>query len=107
MILEMRTYMPVKGRQEQLLARFRDGTMSIFSRCNINIVHFWVTEDEGEIIYICEWDNIQNMKDTWSIFREDREWKQLKGATEADGPLVEKIVSKVVTTPDFFRNRQR
>lgn len=101
MILELRTYVPVKGREQALADRFRDSTLEMFERRNIEVVDFWIAED-GEIGYFVSWDDAQQMRAAWERFRDDPEWLEVKRLTEADGPLVEKIVAKIVSRPAFF-----
>lgn len=101
MILELRTYVPVKGREQALAHRFRDSTLAMFRRQKIHVVDFWIAED-GEIGYLVGWEDPDHMKLGWDRFRDDPEWLDVKRSTEADGPLVEKIISKVVARPAFF-----
>jgi hypothetical protein len=103
MITELRLYRPVSGREEALVNRFRTSTLKIFFRHKIKVLDFWVADDESLIAYTCEWQSTDEMRQGWARFREDDEWRRSKAATEVQGPLVEEIISTVVSTPAFFR----
>lgn len=103
MIYELRTYIPVKGREAELIERFRSGTLGIFSRRGYAVEDFWICEHNSEIVYVMTWESTEAMREEWARFREDEEWTRLKAATEANGPIVEKIISKVLVRPPFFR----
>jgi heme-degrading monooxygenase HmoA len=102
MIYELRTYVPMKGREAELIDRFRSGTLKIFSRRGYAVRDFWISEQSSEIVYVMMWESAHQMQEEWARFREDAEWKQLKTATEANGPIVERIVSNVLVRPPYF-----
>src|ERR1700739_613182 len=102
MIYELRTYIPVKGREAELIERFRSGTLGIFSRRGYVVRDFWISEQTSEIVYVMSWKSADEMQEEWARFREDDEWKRLKASTEANGPIVEKIISNVLVRPPYF-----
>jgi heme-degrading monooxygenase HmoA len=102
MIIELRTYVPVKGREQDLVARFRDSTLDILKRRGIDVTDLWIAESDSEVVYLVRWDNAEEMTAAWAAFREDPEWIRVKGITEAEGPLVASIASKVLVRPPFF-----
>ncbi len=42
----------------------------------------------------------------WDAFRADPRWIELKERSEADGPLIEEIVSTYLTEPDYVAARR-
>jgi heme-degrading monooxygenase HmoA len=102
MILELRIYRPVAGREEDLLARFRNCTMALFDRHRIRVTHFWMAQGTKELIYVCAWSSEDAMRDGWERFRQDPEWMRVKSESEIDGPIVASVESKVIEQADFF-----
>ncbi len=90
-------------REEDLIDRFRNGTLSIFDRRGYDVRDFWIAEKNSEIVYVMTWKDGDHMRDEWNLFRADPEWVELKRSTEANGPLVEKIISDVLVRPPVFQ----
>jgi hypothetical protein len=51
---------------------------------------------------VLTWESVDEMREAWALFPEDDEWKRLKASTEANGPIVEKIISNVLVRPAYF-----
>jgi hypothetical protein len=104
LIHELRQYVPAPGKGEALSRRFRDSTLALFRKLDFKVVDFWETTDgSGEIWYVMEWPSEAAMKAAWDDFRANPEWVAAKKATEADGPLVQKIQSYPLRRPAYFR----
>lgn len=101
MIYELRTYLIPEGRMPNILNRFETITFNIFKRHNINVVGFWTKPDNSALIYMCKFDSEEAMKKSWDAFRADPEWIQKKAQTEANGPIVSKVISEVLTATVF------
>lgn len=103
MIHELRQYIPAKGKAELLSRRFRESTLDLFKELRFRVVDFWeATDGTGQIWYVVEWADTDEMKTAWDSFRAHPKWMTAKAATEADGPLVEKIQSFVLRRPPYF-----
>ena len=97
MIYEYRAYYAVPGRMPDIQRRFADITMSLFKRHGITVVGFWdtVIGESNELVYICAFDNLAPRERAWAAFMADPDWQKAKRETEANGPLVERVVNKI------------
>ena len=97
MIYEYRAYYVMPGRMPDIQKRFADVTMRLFAKHGIRVVGFWepVIGESNELVYICAYDDLAHRERTWAAFLADTEWQAAKQATEANGPLVERVVNKV------------
>ncbi|MSP14603.1 MAG: NIPSNAP family protein [Chloroflexi bacterium] len=103
MIYELRVYDAVPGKMPALLDRFRRHTMKLFERHNIRCVGFW-TDDVGQsnrLTYICMYDSPDARQTAWDAFRADPDWKAAVAESEANGPLVVRVLSTLMRPTDF------
>jgi hypothetical protein len=107
-LYELRTYHAAPGKLEQLLARFRNHTVTLFARHNMTQLGYWVPTEKkdgaGEtLIYILAHKNRQAWAESFKAFRADPEWVKLKAESEKDGSLtVEGGVKSVLMGPTDF-----
>jgi NIPSNAP len=106
-VYELRTYTAAEGRLPNLQARFRDHTLTIFSRHGIKSVGYW-TPIEGPtagttLIYILEHPSRDEARKNWAEFGADPEWKKVRADSEtnAGGPLTTKIDSVFLAPTDY------
>lgn len=97
MIYEYRAYDVVPGRMPDLQDRFAKHTLALFKKHGIRVVGFWdtVIGESNELVYLCAFDDLAHRERAWSAFLADPEWQAAKRATEANGPLVERVVNKI------------
>jgi len=104
-IYELRVYHAAPGRLQDLLARFRDHTISIFNRHGMESVAYWTPTDDPDkdktLIYILRHPSREAAEANWKSFRDDPEWKSVKEKSEANGSLVEKVDSTYMALTDF------
>jgi len=104
-VYELRIYHVVPGKLDAVLARFRDHTMKLFERHGMKNVAYWTPVDEPQksttLIYILQHPSRAAAVDNWKTFQDDAEWKKVKGKSEENGKLVEKIDSTFMTLTDF------
>jgi len=101
MVYELRTYRIPDGRMPDILARFRDTTFTIFERHGIEVVGFWTRDDANELVYLCQYSSRDAMEQAWDAFRADPDWVEARGRTEANGPIVDEVISNVLLPTDF------
>jgi len=103
MIYEYRAYYVVPGRMPDIQRRFADITMKLFAKHGIRVVGFWETVigESDELVYICAYDDLAHRQRVWSAFAADPEWQAAKKSTEANGPLVERVVNKIWKPTSF------
>ena len=104
-VFELRVYHTYEGKLDDLLARFRDHTMTIFKRHGIESVAYWTPTDEPllgkTLFYILRHPSREAATANWAAFRDDPEWKRVSTASEANGKLVEKTESTFLKLTDF------
>lgn len=105
MIYELRTYWAEPGKIENLHNRFRNVTLKVFKRHNMEVVGFWtpspVTPESGDLVYILRFADEDAMKAAWSAFQKDPDWIAGKTASEVDGKLVTRLTSVVLNPTDY------
>ena len=103
---EMRTYHVAPGKLDALHARFRDHTMRLFKKHDIESVAYWtVAADEGAekdtLVFILAYPSKEARDASWKAFAADPEWAKAKADSEKDGPLVEKVDQTFMTPADY------
>jgi hypothetical protein len=105
MIYELRTYWAATGMNEKLHARFRNLTMGIFKRLNMEVVGFWTpltpTPESGDLVYILRFADEAAMKTAWDAFRSDPAWIEGRAASEVGGKLAQKVSSVILASTDY------
>ncbi|MBY8876218.1 NIPSNAP family protein [Actinacidiphila acidipaludis] len=107
MIFELREYIALPGRAEELHRRFAEDTLDLFDDVGLDLRGFW--HEVGErwrIVYLCAFADTAEAAAFWETFRADPRWIALKERTEATGPLIEEIVSTYLTEPDYVLSRR-
>lgn len=104
-VFELRTYHCAPGKLNDLLARFRDHTMTIFDRHGMHNVGYWIPVDEpakdNTLTYMISHDSMAQAKENWKTFSADPEWKQVAADSEANGKIVLKVDSTFLTATGF------
>ena len=105
---ELRIYHALPGKLEELHARFRNHTMRIFAKHGLKVVGFWGPTDkeqgaENKLIYLLEFADRAARDKAWQAFRSDPEWQAAQKASEANGKLVEKVESIMMSATDYAR----
>ncbi|MDN4502364.1 NIPSNAP family protein [Alteromonadaceae bacterium BrNp21-10] len=101
-IFEMRTYTTYDGKLDNLLSRFRDHTMTIFEKHDMQNIGYWIPEDqENTLIYIIAHNSKAAAEQSWKAFIADPQWQAAYTASIADGKLVSDIESVFMHSTDF------
>jgi hypothetical protein len=104
-VFELRVYHTYEGKQDDLLARFRNHTLTIFKRHGMESVAYWTPTEEplkgNAVVYILKHPSREAATANWNAFKDDPEWKQVSAASEANGKLVEKVDSTFLKLTDF------
>ena len=103
MIYEYRAYYAMPGRMSDIQKRFNDVTMKLFAKHGIKVIGFWdtVIGENNELVYICAFDDLAHRTKAWAAFQADPEWLAARKASEANGPLVERVVNKIWRPTSF------
>jgi hypothetical protein len=104
-VYELRIYHANPGKLDDLLARFRDHTMTIFERHQMHNVAYWTPTDEPlkgkTLYYIISHDSREAATANWRAFAADPEWQKVSAASEVNGKLVERLESTFLESTDF------
>ena len=104
-VYELRIYHAYEGKLNDLLARFRDHTIELFTKHGMKSIAFWVPTDEPlkgrTLVYILEHPSRAAATENWKSFQADPEWVKVKDESEANGKLVEKIDSTYMARTEF------
>jgi hypothetical protein len=103
MIEELRHYVATPGSRDALLARFKNDTMSLFARHNIEVTAFWTSRDEPDTLYyVCRFEDGSARDAAWKTFLADPDWAAIRATSEKDGPLVASLKSIMLERADGF-----
>lgn len=98
-VFELRTYTTADGKLPNLNARFRDHTMRIFDRHNMENIGYWVPQDTpNTLVYIIAHDSRETAQENWGGFREDAEWP---GVAQASGVGRVQVESVFMEATDY------
>jgi NIPSNAP len=104
-VYELRIYHAVPEKIDELVDRFRDHTMKLFTKHGMKSVAYWTALDEpvksSTFFYILEHPSREAAAANWKAFQDDAHWKSVKAKSEENGKLVEKIDSTFLTLTDF------
>ena len=103
-VFEMRTYTAHPGKAEDMHKRFRDHTCKLFKKHGMELVGFWVPQDEKKkdvLIYILAFPSRDAAKASWKAFQDDPEWKKVYAESHKNGPLVAKVESVFMDPADY------
>jgi hypothetical protein len=103
MIYELRHYVPARGKKDAVAARIREHSAKLLQRLGFKVVQSWEAADgSGEIWYVLEYRDMDDLKASTDRFINDPEWKRLKAETEQEGALYEKIEAFPLVTSTLF-----
>jgi hypothetical protein len=104
-VYELRVYHTYDRKLDDLLARFRNHTITIFKRHGMESVAYWAPTDDPlkgkTLFYILRHPSREAATANWAAFHADPEWKQVSVASEANGKLVESTESTFLKLTDF------
>ncbi len=104
-VYELRVYRAYEGKLDDLLHRFRDHTIALFSKHNMKSIAYWTATDEPlksrTLVYILEHPSREAATANWQAFQDDPEWQSVRDKSEANGKLVEKVDSTYLVLTDF------
>lgn len=105
---ELRTYTPTPGKMPNLLSRFRDHTIKLFSKHGMTNVGYFITEEKDaatppKLVYILAHPSEAEGKQHFDEFRKDPKWMAAKEESEkmGGGSLTTKVESVYMKPTDY------
>ena len=104
-VFELRTYTTHPGKLDALNARFRDHTVKLFEKHGMTNVVYLTPMDaprsQNTLVYLLAHKSREAAKASFDAFRTDPDWVKARTASEAPGPIVEKVESVFLTPTDY------
>jgi hypothetical protein len=104
-VYELRTYTTHDGKLEALHQRFENHTLRLFEKHGITNIGYWVPSDpelrDNTLIFILLHENAEAARTNWDAFRADPEWQQAYEESHADGAIVARAVSVMMTATEY------
>lgn len=102
-VFELRVYTAAAGKLDDLHSRFRDHTIEFFRKHGLTSVGYWVPVDnkENKLYYILAAPNREAHDRSFKELGEDPDFQAMFKASEANGKLVDKIESTLLTATDY------
>jgi len=98
-IYEIRVYEAVDGKADAMKARFKDEVIKRFPGHGIELLGVFETAaDVSRLTYLTRFKSEQDRSQAWAAFGADPEWRAVKAASEADGPLMKKQTISVLSS---------
>jgi hypothetical protein len=90
---EMRTYTVHEGKMPDLIQRFQNHTRTLFAKHGIESVAYFLSEEQPDkqLTFIIGYPTAAERDIRWGNFANDPEWKAVAKASEANGPIVQKV----------------
>ncbi|MEO8680057.1 MAG: NIPSNAP family protein [Vicinamibacterales bacterium] len=104
-VFELRTYTAPEGKLGELQARFRNHTIRIFNKHDMQSVGYWVPQDapnhDNTLVYIIAHKSRDAAKANWAAFGADPEWQKVNTESQVNGKIVAKVDSVFLDPTDF------
>lgn len=105
---ELRTYTPTPDKLPNLLSRFRDHTINLFSKHGMTNIGYFITEEKDaatppKLVYILAHPSEAEGKQHFEEFRKDPKWLAAKEESEkmGGGSLTTKVESVYMKPTDY------
>lgn len=102
-VFEMRTYQAAEGRLNDLHARFRNHALALLDKHGMTSIGYWTPVDnsENKLVFVLAFPSLEAREVAWKALFADPVWQEAKKASEANGPLVSKVQSVLLTATDY------
>ena len=105
-VYELRTYTTLPGRLPALHKRFAEHTLKLFEKHGMKNEMYWVPEGEdNKLIYFVSHASREAADKSWKDFGADPDWQKVRGESEQDGKIVEKVERVWMKPTDYSPNR--
>jgi len=96
-------YDAVPGKLPDVLSRFATHTLKFFQQHGIKVVGSWTEEigTSNRLIYMLAFDSLADREKKWTAFMSNQDWLNVRAETEANGPLVARVVNTMLRPTSF------
>ena len=104
MIYEYRVYEAVEGRLGEVQARVRNHTGALREKHGAKNIGYWTSEVgdySDRLIYILAFESLDQRQEAWEGFRSDPEWHRVRDESEANGPIVARVMNTILKPTDY------
>lgn len=101
---ELRIYHAAPGKLDDLHQRFRNHTLSLFEKHGVKSLGYWVPLQNAEnprLFFLLAYPSRAARDASWKAFMEDPAWQAAYKASEANGPLVQKVEQMFLSATDY------
>ena len=102
-VFELRTYYAPPGKLDELHARFRNHTLKLFEKHGFTNIGYWVPIDnpDNKLTYLLAFPSREAQEKSWKGFFADPAWQAVQKKTDANGKLVIKVESVLLSANDY------
>ncbi|WP_342726310.1 NIPSNAP family protein [Bradyrhizobium sp. B097] len=98
MIYEIRVYEAVEGKAPAMRARFKEHVAPRLPRFGIELLGvFEGPVEDGRLTYLTRFNSEDDRTRAWAAFGADPEWREIKTASEKNGPLLNRQTVSVLS----------
>jgi hypothetical protein len=91
-VFELRTYTAADGKLQALSDRFRDHTVALFKKHDMESLGYFTPQDDpakaNTLVYLIAHKDREASKKNWADFLADPEWRKVSAESEANGRLI-------------------
>jgi hypothetical protein len=97
-IYEIRVYEAFDGKADAMKARFKKEVVKRLPGHGIELLGVFESAMEASrLTYLTRFKSEDDRSKAWAAFGADQEWRAIKAATEADGPLLKNQTVSVLS----------
>ena len=79
-------------------------TLKLWEKHGIQQAGFWTTligDNNQNLYYFLQWADLAEREQKWNAFMSDPDWIEARAQTEANGQIVAKISSQILTPTSY------
>jgi len=97
-IYEIRVYEAADGKAEAMKARFKNEVVKRFPGHGIELLGVFESAAEASCLtYLTRFKSEEDRTKAWAAFGADPEWREIKAASELNGPLLKNQTVSVLS----------
>ena len=101
---ELRIYHAAPGKLDELHQRFRNHTLALLEKHKVESIGYWVpllNQEDTRLFFLLRYPSREAREASWKTFMDDPAWQAAYKASEANGPLVQKVENYFLAATDY------